>query len=520
MELTGAEIIAECLLEQAVQEVFGYPGGAVLNIYDALYLYRDRIHHTMTAHEQGAAHAADGYSRATGKTGVVFATSGPGATNLVTGIASAYMDSSPMVAITGNVSRDLLGRDSFQEVNIKDIVKPVTKASFQVMEMEELAPTIRKAFEIARTGRKGPVLVDVPKDITALKTEYVKTGITYENKTASPDKIQIEAAVRLIQKAKRPMLYAGGGVIGAQAARELTKFAELCDAPVFCSLMGLGGIDARHPLFFGNIGMHGMYESGMATQNADLIIALGGGVVGDITGFAAATFLRGVSLCQIPTTLLAQVDSSVGGKTGVDLPEGKNLVGAFYQPRLVLIDPNVLASLPDSTFADGMAEVVKYGYISNREILTMVSQPDYKSNIENIIYECVKIKRDVVAIDEHDTGLRMILNFGHTIGHAAEKLGNYTDLTHGQAVAIGMVAAMRLSALLGNEDLTAPLIDLLKHIGLPTELNYDREAIFNALLSDKKKFGATVNFILVREAGRAEITPIDAEKLHEDVLKL
>ncbi|MFR5251985.1 MAG: 3-dehydroquinate synthase [Butyricicoccus sp.] len=268
--------------------------------------------------------------------------------------------------------------------------------------------------------------------------------------------------------------------------------------------------------------VEGIYHDLLAADmtRKDLIIALGGGVVGDITGFAAATFLRGVSLCQIPTTLLAQVDSSVGGKTGVDLPEGKNLVGAFYQPRLVLIDPNVLASLPDSTFADGMAEVVKYGYISNREILTMVSQPDYKSNIENIIYECVKIKRDVVAIDEHDTGLRMILNFGHTIGHAAEKLGNYTDLTHGQAVAIGMVAAMRLSALLGNEDLTAPLIDNLKHIGLPTELNYDRESIFNALLSDKKKFGATVNFILVREAGRAEITPIDAEKLHEYVLKL
>lgn len=250
------------------------------------------------------------------------------------------------------------------------------------------------------------------------------------------------------------------------------------------------------------------------------VVALGGGVVGDLAGFVASTYMRGIPFVQVPTSLLAMVDSSVGGKTGVDLPEGKNLVGAFYQPRLVLIDPNVLASLPDSTFADGMAEVVKYGYISNREILTMVSQPDYKANIENIIYECVKIKRDVVAIDEHDTGLRMILNFGHTIGHAAEKLGNYTDLTHGQAVAIGMVAAMRLSALLGNEDLTAPLIDILKHIGLPTELNYDREAIFNALLSDKKKFGATVNFILVREAGRAEITPIDAEKLHEYVLKL
>ena len=263
---------------------------------------------------------------------------------------------------------------------------------------------------------------------------------------------------------------------------------------------------------------HDLLANGMTRK--DLIVALGGGVVGDITGFAAATFLRGVSLCQIPTTLLAQVDSSVGGKTGVDMPEGKNLVGAFYQPRLALIDPSVLTTLPEQTFADGMAEVVKYGYISNRDILDMVSAPDYKQNIESIICECVKIKRDVVTIDEHDTGLRMILNFGHTIGHAAEKLGNYVDLTHGQAVAVGMVAAMRLSAFLGNEDLTGRLIDILKHIGLPTELKYDREDIYRSLLSDKKKFGATVNFILVREPGRAEITPIDAEKLHEYVLKL
>ena len=263
---------------------------------------------------------------------------------------------------------------------------------------------------------------------------------------------------------------------------------------------------------------HDLLANGMTRK--DLIVALGGGVVGDITGFAAATFLRGISLCQIPTTLLAQVDSSVGGKTGVDMPEGKNLVGAFYQPRLVLIDPAVLATLPEQTFADGMAEVIKYGYISNRDILDMVSAPDYKQNIESIICECVKIKRDVVTIDEHDTGLRMILNFGHTIGHAAEKLGNYVDLTHGQAVAVGMVAAMRLSAFLGNEDLTGRLIEILKHIGLPTELKYDREDIYRSLLSDKKKFGATVNFILVREPGRAEITPIDAEKLHEYVLKL
>lgn len=296
----------------------------------------------------------------------------------------------------------------------------------------------------------------------------------------------------------------------------LNELAQQFDVPVSSTVIPAGEEHKRLATVEGIY--HDLLAAGMTRK--DLIIALGGGVVGDITGFAAATFLRGVSLCQIPTTLLAQVDSSVGGKTGVDLAEGKNLVGAFYQPRLVLIDPEVLDTLPDTTFADGMAEVVKYGYIANPAILDMVSQPDYQTQIDDIIYECVKIKRDVVAIDEHDTGLRMILNFGHTIGHAAEKLGNYTELTHGQAVAIGMVAAMRLNALRGDEDLTAPLIALLQKIGLPTELTYDREAIFGALLSDKKKFGNTVNFILVREPGRAEITPIEAETLHEYILKL
>ena len=264
---------------------------------------------------------------------------------------------------------------------------------------------------------------------------------------------------------------------------------------------------------------HDMLAAGMTRK--DLVIALGGGVVGDITGFAAATFLRGVSLCQIPTTLLAQVDSSVGGKTGVDLPEGKNLVGAFYQPRLVLIDPDVLDTLPRETFTDGMAEVVKYGYIADAAILDMVAQPNYRDKIEDIIYACVKIKRDVVAQDERDTGLRMILNFGHTVGHAAEKLGGYTALTHGQAVAIGMAAAMRLSRAMGApEDLTPGLVALLQSLGLPTELPYDREAIFGALLSDKKKFGGTVNFILVRTPGKADIVPISAEALHPMILNL
>lgn len=248
----------------------------------------------------------------------------------------------------------------------------------------------------------------------------------------------------------------------------------------------------------------------------DLIIALGGGVIGDMTGFAAATFLRGVSLCQIPTTLLAQVDSSVGGKTAVDMPQGKNLVGAFYQPRLVLIDPYVLKSLPKHIFIDGMAEVVKYGCIKNADILDMISKPDYKDNISNIIYECVKIKRDVVEVDEHDTGLRMILNFGHTIGHAIEKLGDYTKFSHGNAVSMGMVAAMKLSDAIGNDNsLTAYLSGILNNIGLPTSLPYEKEDIFNALLSDKKKMGDTMNFILVRTMGKAEIEKIEIDRLHK-----
>lgn len=252
----------------------------------------------------------------------------------------------------------------------------------------------------------------------------------------------------------------------------------------------------------------------------DLIIALGGGVIGDMAGFAAATFLRGVSVCQIPTTLLAQVDSSVGGKTGVDLPQGKNLVGAFYQPELVLIDTDLLSTLPDSIFCDGMAEVIKYGCIQNAKILDMVAESNFKENITDIVYECVSIKRDVVQQDEHDTGLRMILNFGHTIGHACEKLGNYVDLTHGQAVAIGMAAAARLNAALGAPDLSERLMEILKAHHLPTELPYAREEIYGALLSDKKKMANTMNFILVDRFGEAKIHPFAIEELHQHILAL
>lgn len=275
MQLTGAEIICECLLEQGVDTVFGYPGGAALNTYDALYKYSDRINHVLTAHEQGASHAADGYARSTGKTGVVMTTSGPGATNIVTGIATANIDSIPVVAITGNVTTDLLGKDSFQEVNIVEITKPITKASFLVEKVEDLADTLRKAFALAQEGRKGPVLVDVPKDVTANKTEY--TPIKPDNR--EPFEIENPESIRevqeLIRNAKKPMIYAGGGIISGDASEEFKAFAELIDAPVCCSLMGLGCIPASHPLCVGNIGMHGGYETGMITAECDLMIACG-----------------------------------------------------------------------------------------------------------------------------------------------------------------------------------------------------------------------------------------------------
>ncbi len=275
MKLTGADIICECLLEQGVDTVFGYPGGAALNTYDALYKYSDRIKHVLTAHEQGASHAADGYARSTGKTGVVITTSGPGATNIVTGIATANIDSIPMVAITANVNLDQLGRDSFQEVDIVNITKPITKGSFLITKVEDLAPTLRKAFKLANDGRKGPVLVDVPKDITSTVTDFEPTTPEQPQPDVIANADSIARVQALIRKARRPMIYAGGGIISADACTEFKQFAELIDAPVCCSLMGLGCLPASHPLCIGNIGMHGGYETGMITAACDLIIACG-----------------------------------------------------------------------------------------------------------------------------------------------------------------------------------------------------------------------------------------------------
>ena len=283
MKLNGSEIIVRCLLEQGVDTVFGYPGGAILNVYDALYKNSDKIRHILTSHEQGAAHAADGYARASGRVGVCMATSGPGATNLVTGIATAYMDSVPVVAITCNVTLPLLGKDSFQEVDIAGITMPVTKHGFIVKNIEELAPTILKAFRIATTGRPGPVLVDVTKDVTGAVCEFTEESpetLLVEKKAAEAgtgkySQEDIDLAISMIENAKRPFLYVGGGAVISGSWKEVRRLDELLDAPVCDTLMGKGVFDGHDRHYTGMIGMHGTKASNYGLQKADLVIALG-----------------------------------------------------------------------------------------------------------------------------------------------------------------------------------------------------------------------------------------------------
>lgn len=276
MQLTGAQIIVQTLIEQGVTDVFGYPGGQILNVYDALYEYSDKINHILTAHEQGAAHAADGYSRATGKVGVCIATSGPGATNLVTGIATAMLDSIPMVAITGNVPCSLIGKDSFQEIDITGVTLPITKHNYFVSKVEELADSIREAFSIAKSGRPGPVLIDVPKDVQIAKCEYEPIGVAPKIPLPTPKDADIERAINLVNEAKRPYIYIGGGAAGLGLGREIVEFAEKIDACIGCTFMGLSAIpDGLSDRFLGMQGMHGHYASSVAQNEADLIIGIG-----------------------------------------------------------------------------------------------------------------------------------------------------------------------------------------------------------------------------------------------------
>lgn len=318
MQLNGSQIIIECLLEQGVDTIFGYPGGAILNVYDELYRYQDRIRHVLTSHEQGASHAADGYARATGRVGVCMATSGPGATNLVTGIATAYMDSVPMVAITCNVALSLLGKDSFQEVDIAGITMPITKHSFIVKDVNNLAGAMRRAFKIAQSGRPGPVLVDVTKDVTAALTDFApQTPEIIQRKVDTISQDDIDAVLKVIRESDKPMIFAGGGTVISGADAELKEFVRKVDAPVTDSLMGKGAFDGNDPYYTGMLGMHGTKTANRSVTECDLLLVLGSRfsdrVIGNAEKFASRAKIVQIDIDPVEINKNIQIDYSIVG---------------------------------------------------------------------------------------------------------------------------------------------------------------------------------------------------------------
>ncbi len=342
-KISGSEIVIECLKEQGVDIVFGYPGGAILNVYDALYKHQEEITHVLTSHEQGAAHAADGYARATGKVGVCMATSGPGATNLVTGIATAYMDSVPMVAITANVGVNMLGKDSFQEIDIAGVVMPITKHSFIVKNVEDLAPTIRRAFKIAKSGRPGPVLVDITKDITAAETEYTyEEPAVIERKTDTIREEDVNKVIEMIKVSRRPYIMAGGGVIISGASEELKEFAEKVDAPVCDTLMGKGAYDGTSERYTGMIGMHGTKVSNLGVSRSDLVIVVGARFSDRVIG-NASKFAPNAKIIHIDIDA-AEIDKNI--------PANASIVGDAKEVLTILN-----SKLPTQSNRSWMAEI-------------------------------------------------------------------------------------------------------------------------------------------------------------------
>ena len=337
MLLSGSDILVKTLIEQGCETVFGYPGGQILNVYDSLYKYQNEIDHILTAHEQGAAHAADGYARTTGKVGVVISTSGPGATNLVTGIATAYLDSIPMVAICGNVPTTQIGTDSFQEIDITGVTLPITKHNYFVSDVADLADTIREAFKLAKSGRPGPVLIDVPKDVQIARCEYTPQPAAAQDEPFAAKDVRVEEAAAIINGAQRPFIYFGGGVITSGAQEEVLALAEKLDAPIGCSLMGLSAIPTDHPRFLGMQGMHGRYSSSMSMHNADVIISLGvrfnDRVTGNRTKFAVGAKLVHI---DVDGSELNKTVNSVCGLRGdvrLTLQKLLPLVNAQAKPR-------------------------------------------------------------------------------------------------------------------------------------------------------------------------------------------
>ena len=342
-KISGSEIVIECLKEQGVDIVFGYPGGAILNVYDELYKHKDEIKHILTSHEQGAAHAADGYARATGKVGVCMATSGPGATNLVTGIATAYMDSVPMVAITANVGVNMLGKDSFQEIDIAGVVMPITKHSFIVKNVEDLAPTIRRAFKIAKSGRPGPVLVDITKDVTATEAEYTyEEPAVIERKTDTIREEDINKVIEMIKVSRRPYIMAGGGVIISGASEELKEFAEKVDAPVCDTLMGKGAYDGTSERYTGMIGMHGTKVSNLGVSRSDLVIVVGARFSDRVIG-NASKFAPNAKIIHIDIDA-AEIDKNI--------PANASIVGDAKEVLTILN-----SKLPTQSNRSWMAEI-------------------------------------------------------------------------------------------------------------------------------------------------------------------
>ena len=360
MLLSGADILVKTLIEQGCDTVFGYPGGQILNVYDSLYAHQNEINHILTAHEQGAAHAADGYARTTGKVGVVISTSGPGATNLVTGIATAYLDSIPMVAVCGNVPTTQIGSDSFQEIDITGVTLPITKHNYFVGKVEDLADTIREAFVLAKSGRPGPVLIDVPKDVQIAKCEYEPKSPVEKEEPKPAKQLRIEEAAEIINSANRPFIYFGGGLITADAQEEMLYLAEKIDAPIGCSLMGLSAIPTDHPRFLGMQGMHGHFASSMSMHNADVIISLGVRFNDRVTG-NRQKFAKGAKITHI------DVDGSELNKTV------NAVCGLRGDVKLTL--QKLLPMLDESKKSEWMAKVDAFrqeeeNYLDNRDGLT------------------------------------------------------------------------------------------------------------------------------------------------------
>lgn len=378
MSLTGSQIVAECLIEQGVDTVFGYPGGTILNIYDALYQYQDKIHHILTSHEQGAAHAADGYARSTGKVGVCMATSGPGATNLVTGIATAYMDSTPLVAITANVAVSLLGRDSFQEIDIAGVTMPITKHNFIVKDIKDLAPTIRKAFHIASEGRPGPVLVDITKDVTAAKFDFEPiVPEVIEPRKYTYGAQELDQAIKMIEASEKPFIFVGGGAIASDAASELKEFAEKIDAPVTDSLMGKGAYDNTRPRYTGMLGMHGTKASNFGVSQCDLLIVVGARFSDRVTG-DTNRFAKDAKIIHIDVDA-AEINKNVVVDLGI-VGDAKNVLKELNEKLTRQNHPQWLKEIRD------LKE--RYPLSYDDEGLTgpyVIEQIDYLTNSEAII---------------------------------------------------------------------------------------------------------------------------------------